>query len=313
MSVNENLPLHLKYRPEELDQFAGNESMIDSIVSVLSRDKGRPQAYLLYGPAGTGKTSLARIIMRRYGVSDFDLKELNAADTNGVDDIRAISSTISMAPLSGKCRGFILDESHMLTPQAQNALLKTLEEPPAHAVFVICTTDPQKLLKTILSRCTQYETSLLTSRRMVKLLKDILAKEGIENYPENILVEVAKVAEGSPRNALKILDQVIDITDDSKAIAAVKGFKTDEALVDDICKIMVSAARSWKEMRELLLSFKGDPESCRRAILGWLTNIALRENPHRASALIDIFAEPYYNTGKAGLVRDCYYGCDPDR
>lgn len=311
--TKENLALHLKYRPEDFDDYAGNEATVDSMLSVISREKGRPQAYLFTGPAGTGKTTLARILMKKFGVAPFDLKELNAADTNGVDDIRKISSDISMSPLAGPARGFILDEAHMLTTQAQNALLKTLEEPPSHAVFAICTTDPQKLLKTITSRCTMYRTELLSDKRMTKLIRDICAKEGINDYPDDIIKEIVRVAEGSPRNALKILDQVIDIADDAKAIKAVQDFKTDEATVEDICKIMVSANRKWSQMQPLLLAFTGDPEGCRRAILAWLTNTALRDDPARACALIDIFAEPYFNVGKAGLIRDCYYGCDPDK
>lgn len=311
--AKENQPLHLKYRPDDFDTYAGNEATVDSLASVIVREKGRPQAFLLYGPPGTGKTTLARILMKKYQVADFDLKELNAADTNGVDDIRKISSDISMSPMAGPMRGFILDEAHMLTVQAQNALLKTLEEPPSHAVFVIATTDPEKLLKTIRSRCTQYRTDLLSDKRMMKLLKDICAKEGLPDYPDAILQEIVKVAEGTPRNALKILDQVIDIAEDHKAIKAVNDFKTDEATVEDLCRLMVSTSRPWSKAKDLLLNFKGDPEGARRAILAWLTNTALREDPDRATALIDIFAEPYFNVGKAGLVRDVFFGCSPDK
>ena len=311
--INGDLPLHLKYRPESFDDFAGNEAMVDSLLSVLSRDKGRPQAFLFYGEPGTGKTSAARIVMKLFGVNEFDLKEINAASDNGITMVRAVEASVALAPMAGPYRGYILDEVHMTTKAAQNALLKVLEEPPSHVVFALCTTDPSGIVETIRSRCSQYKTTPLSDKRMAKLVKDICIKEGLDNYPETIVKEIVKVASGSSRNALKILDQVIDITDDRKAIKAVKDYKTDESTVDDMCKVMTSADRKWSRMRDLLLNFTGDPEGCRRAILSWLTNIALREDPQRASALIDIFAEPYYNVGKAGLVRDCFYGCDPDR
>lgn len=314
MSI-ENLPLHLKYRPQNFEEFAGNESTVASLQSVLARKTGIPQAFLFHGSSGCGKTTLARIVMKRLGVEEFDLKEVNAADTNGIDTIREIAATVSMSPMAGSRRGYILDESHSLTSQAQNALLKTLEEPPSHVVFIICTTDPQKLIKTILSRCTQYKVDLLSDKRMTKLIKDICKKEGVEEYPDTVITEIVKVAEGSPRSALKILDQVIDIVEDDKAIKAVNNFKSDESTIEDICKEMAGSSPQWSKVQKILLGFNGDPEAARRAILVWLTNTLLhgRGDPVRLTALIDIFSETYFSLGKAGLIRDCYYGSDPDR
>ena len=164
------------------------------------------------GSRGTGKTSSARILAKTINNLDSldtpDIIELDAASHRGIDEIRTIREQVALSPLSSKYKVYIIDEVHMLTTEAANALLKTLEEPPAHVIFVLCTTDPQKLPETIVSRCTQIHFVRPSLTEIVNKLT-LVAKEEKFKINNEDLESIAKKAKGSFRDAIKILEQVI--------------------------------------------------------------------------------------------------------
>jgi DNA polymerase-3 subunit gamma/tau len=223
-----------KYRPATFDDLIGQEAMVRTLSNAF--ETGRiPQAWILTGVRGVGKTTTARILARglNYELADgsvtaptikmpvlgrncqaimesrhVDVLEMDAASHNGVDDIRQINDAVRYAPVSARYKVYILDEVHMLSNQAFNALLKTLEEPPPHAKFVFATTDIGKVPVTVLSRCQRFDLRRVEAGVLVAHLEGILAKEGVTAEPEALAL-IARAAEGSVRDALSLLDQAI--------------------------------------------------------------------------------------------------------
>jgi DNA polymerase-3 subunit gamma/tau len=223
-----------KYRPATFDDLIGQEAMVRTISNAF--ETGRiPQAWILTGVRGVGKTTTARILARglNYELPDgsvtaptikmqvlglncqaimesrhVDVLEMDAASHNGVDDIRQINDAVRYAPVSARYKVYILDEVHMLSNQAFNALLKTLEEPPPHAKFVFATTDIGKVPVTVLSRCQRFDLRRVEAGVLVAHLEGILAKEGVTAEPEALAL-IARAAEGSVRDSLSLLDQAI--------------------------------------------------------------------------------------------------------
>ena len=223
-----------KYRPATFDDLIGQEAMVRTLSNAF--EAGRiPQAWILTGVRGVGKTTTARILARglNYELPDgsvkaptirmpvlgvhcaaimesrhVDVLEMDAASHNGVDDIRQINDAVRYAPVSARYKVYILDEVHMLSNQAFNALLKTLEEPPPHAKFIFATTEVREVPITVLSRCQRFDLRRVESDRLVRHLEGILAKENVAAEPEALAL-IARAAEGSVRDSLSLLDQAI--------------------------------------------------------------------------------------------------------
>lgn len=303
------MPLQLAYRPSTLDELYGNEGIKDSLGAVLLREKDQVHAYLLHGPTGCGKTTVARII-----ASELCCKnpaEYNMANTRGIDTIRDIVNNSRFAPLEGDSRVYILDEAHKLTNDAQNALLKHLEDSPSHVFTILCTTDPEKLIKTIHTRCHTYPLKPLNIPTMVDLLKAITVSEGIESYPEMLIREIAKVSEGLPRKALVLLDSIIDLEDDQKALEAINSFTFEEVTVKEICQLLVKKqGDKWSEMAQLLKNFGGEAEDARYAILGYLNAVLLNKGDQRTADMMTFFMDSFMYNKKAGLSQALYYACN---
>src|SRR5690348_4298347 len=220
-----------KYRPATFDDLIGQDAMVRTVSNAF--EAGRiPQAWILTGVRGVGKTTTARILARglNYELPDgsgaptvrmpmlgvhcqaimesrhVDVLEMDAASHNGVEDIRQINDAVRYAPVSARYKVYILDEVHMLSPQAFNALLKTLEEPPPHAKFVFATTEIRKVPITILSRCQRFDLRRVDAARLVEHLRTIAAKETIE-VEAAALAMLARAAEGSVRDSLSLFDQ----------------------------------------------------------------------------------------------------------
>ncbi len=223
-----------KYRPATFDDLIGQEAMVRTLSNAF--ESGRiPQAWILTGVRGVGKTTTARILARglNYELPDgsvtaptirmpvlgvhcaaimgsrhVDVLEMDAASHNGVDDIRQINDAVRYAPVSARYKVYILDEVHMLSTQAFNALLKTLEEPPPHAKFIFATTEIREVPITVLSRCQRFDLRRVESDRLVRHLEGILDKENVAAEPEALAL-IARAAEGSVRDSLSLLDQAI--------------------------------------------------------------------------------------------------------
>ena len=304
------MPLHISYRPTTLDELIGNDSIRSSLKTLLARED-RPHAFLFTGPSGTGKTTLGRIIANMLHCEFEDLQEFNSANTRGIDTIREISQNSHYSALIGKVKVYVLDEFHQVLAAAANALLKVLEDCPKHVYFILCTTEPDKLLATIRNRCTTYQTSLLTNIQMQKLLNWVLKKEGVNDFSEKVLKEIVRVSEGCPRQALVVLDSVIDIVDEKEALEAVSFVTVGEAEVIDICRAIMNK-QSWKSIKgkvKEVLS-KTEPEKLRYAVLGYMSSVLLsKDNDDRISELIDIFSENSYSSGRAGVINQIYLSC----
>ncbi|OGG50724.1 DNA polymerase III, subunit gamma and tau [Candidatus Kaiserbacteria bacterium RIFCSPHIGHO2_01_FULL_54_36] len=206
--------LYRQYRPQTFDEVRGQPQVTETLEKTI-KNKKIAHAYLFAGGRGTGKTSVARILARELGVSDKDLYEIDAASNRGIDDIRLLREGVYAMPFESKYKFYIIDEAHMLTKEAWNALLKTLEEPPAHAIFVLATTDRDKVPETIQSRCEIYAFKQPTRAMNAEMVADTAKKEGytLERAAAEL---IALLAEGSFRDALSILQKVLAVSKDKK-------------------------------------------------------------------------------------------------
>jgi DNA polymerase-3 subunit gamma/tau len=205
-----------KYRPESFDALVGQHAVAETLLHEIQSNK-LAQAFLFTGPRGVGKTTSARILAKLINQQDgedestdysFNIFELDAASKNGVEDMRALTEQVRIPPQRGKYKVYIIDEVHMLSSAAFNAFLKTLEEPPAHAIFILATTEKHKVLPTILSRCQVFNFNRIEINDIVKTLKDIAAKENV-TYDEKALFLIAQKADGGMRDALSLFDQLV--------------------------------------------------------------------------------------------------------
>lgn len=206
--------LYRKYRPQKLSDVHGQEHVKKIIANAL-KEKKLAHAYLFSGPRGIGKTTVARILAQELGVSGVDLIEIDAASHRGIDSVRELRDTIHFRPSQSENKLYILDEAHMLTNEAFNALLKTLEEPPTYVYFVLCTTEPHKLPLTIVSRCQQLSFIPASGEELKEYLQKILKLEAYEIDLEALKL-IVEYAHGSYRDSLVLLEQSIRHTDGSR-------------------------------------------------------------------------------------------------
>ncbi len=249
------LALYRKYRPNNFDDVSGQEKVVAVIKNAIVNNKVS-HAYLFSGPRGTGKTTIAKILARLVNCENLssdgkpcgkcyscvnyfnsnDIVEIDAASNNGVDEIRELRDKINLVPSNSKYKVYIIDEVHMLTTQAFNALLKTLEEPPSHIIFILATTDPQKVPLTISSRCQKFQFSKLDVTKIVERLEQIVNSENID-IENDALFEIARLAEGGMRDAINILDQLV-------------AYKNDKITLEDV--YLVNGSISYDDVLKLM-------------------------------------------------------------
>ncbi len=213
----ENQVLYRKYRPGTWSAVRGQEHVTAALEGAIKK-RQIPHALLFAGPRGTGKTSVARIFAREIGTKDIDTYEIDAASNRGIDDVRALREAVLTMPFESPYKVYIVDEVHMLTKDAFNALLKTLEEPPRHVVFILATTEADKLLDTITSRCQVYRFRAPSRVILRDTAIEVAKKEGFTLSPDGADL-IAIAADGSFRDALGITQKVITASPDVKADA----------------------------------------------------------------------------------------------
>ena len=235
-----HIALYRKYRPQTFDDVVGQGDIVALLTQAIKQKK-ISHAYLFCGGRGTGKTTVARIFAHDIGCHDEDVIEIDAASNRGIDEIRELRDAVRTAPFSSPYKVYIVDEAHMLTKEAANALLKTLEEPPSHVVFILATTDPQKLPETIVSRCQKLTFVSPTLQVLSERLMYVAQKEGKE-IDEATAQLVATHGNGSYRDALGVLEQVITASPKKISYASVLAFfgvtkeETVLALVTAVCQ-----------------------------------------------------------------------------
>jgi DNA polymerase III subunit gamma/tau len=292
---NNRKPLALRYRPQKFQELIGQDSMVVSIQNAIKL-KRIPNAYLLTGIRGTGKTTTARIIAKainckvdfasgqKCSEGDFchcesitnsnhiDILEMDAASKTGIDDIREILEASKYHPSTAEYKVFIIDEVHMLSKQAFNALLKTLEEPPPHLKFILATTEVKKIPVTILSRCQRFDLRRIKVEEMKSFLKKICEKEEAD-VDENSLTLISKSSEGSVRDALSILDQAIitynlmgeKVTEDK--VRTMLGLADDTKIVDLMSYIVEGNIEKSINAVEEIFDIGADPKLVLHSLL----------------------------------------------
>ena len=291
------MSLYRKWRPQTFEEVIGQEYVTRTLSNSL-RNGNFAHAYLFSGPRGTGKTSTARIMAKALNCEEgptpnpcnrcrscreitegtsVDVVEIDAASTRGIDSIRELREKVVFSPAAARMKVYVLDEAHMLTKEAFNAFLKTLEEPPAHVVFVLATTEPHKMPPTILSRCQRHDFRSVPVAMMAEHLSAVSREEGIE-AEEGALRLIARRARGSARDALVILEQVISYGDgvvDEAGVAGFLGLVEDEVLVElgdrlaegDGAGAVAMVERAYEQGRDLSQFAREAQEHFRRVFL----------------------------------------------
>ncbi len=225
--------LYRKYRPQNFRDVK-NQDHIVTVLEGAIKKQSIPHAILFSGGRGTGKTTLARIFARELGTSDVDLYEIDAASNRGIDDIRELREAVHTVPYESKYKVYIIDEVHMLTKEAFNALLKTLEEPPSHVIFMLATTEVDKLMDTILSRCQVFTMRAPSRAVLAELVIEVAKKEGF-TLSKDAADLIAISADGSFRDAIGVTQKVIlasgDKIGDADEVATIIGAPKSEILV----------------------------------------------------------------------------------
>ena len=299
------MSLYLKYRPASFEEVVGNQTLVEGLQNMLGNLKKCPHSFLLTGPTGCGKTTLGRIIAQELGAKGSDFKELDSAQFRGIDLIRDIREKASYSGLEGTIRVWILDECHKLTGDAQSALLKILEDTPKHVYFILCTTDPQKLLPTLKGRCFTFEVRPLEESEMMRLLRKVVKAEE-ESLEKAVYDQIIQDSFCYPRNALNILDQVLRVAPESRLATATKAAENQSQSIE-LCRILLQGG-GWGRVSKILKGLKNeDPESIRRHVLGYCQAVLLSgKDDDRLGLIMEEMIGNFYDSGFNGLVFACY-------
>jgi len=301
--------LYQEARPTKLSAVRGNAGTLLALTAALAADpKDRAHAFLFHGPSGCGKTTLARILALEFGaIPQMTIYEYNAASTRGIDTIRDLERYANTGPLGkGKARAIILDECHMLTRDAQNALLKILEDIPVHTYYFLCSTEPAKIIKTIRTRCQSVPVTKLSDDDIILALEDAIKTVSLDDPGDEVLWAIVDAAEGSPRAALVMLEQQRGLKGED-AVRAVQQYSPLDKTSKELCQAVIKG--KWIEVLNTYKALPDkDPEWVRRTVLGYAKGclIGCKGNTLGAERFVSIIEElcenNTYNGGEPALL-----------
>lgn len=291
--------LYKKFRPARLKDLIGQEDAV-RVLSTFIKKKKVPRALLFTGPSGTGKTTAARIIAVAVGCEDSDINEYNSADMRGIDTVREIRTRMERSSWgANKC--YILDEMHQVLGASQDAMLKMLEDTPDHVHFILATTDPQKLKKALRTRCTEVKFNLIGDAYIADLIHDVTKKEK-KNLDKSVIRSIVNCSAGSARQALVLLNQIIDIKKTSKQLKIIEAADIED-VSKTLAQLLMDTRSNWKQIAACLAGIgKDEVEGVRWGVLGYARAVMLKADNRRAMAMIECFQDHFYDSGQAGLL-----------
>ncbi len=295
------MDLYRKYRPNTFKELVGNKDTKNSIQKKIEDNK-LPHALLFTGESGTGKTTIGRIIAKELNAIGLDYHEIDSVDFRGIDYVRKIRRDIQYGSIEGDCVVWLFDEIHLLgvggsssKNLSQSALLKALEDPPAHCYFILCTTEPQMLMNTIRSRCTHYEMEMLTDKQLTILINRVAKKEKVK-LPKEITKSIVDVCKGKPRRALTVLEKVIHLPIKNMKKQVQKESET-ESNGFELAKLLFNGG-SWQKAIVVLKAIENEnPEQIRRTIYGYMKTVISKKANERAHNIMYFFRDPLFDDG----------------
>lgn len=293
--------LHVSYRPATLDQVLGQDSIVNSLKNFQANNNW-PHAYLLVGPSGTGKTTIGRIIASEIGAND--IVEMDAATHSSVDGIRQLTASLQYKGFGvNSQRIIILDEVHAFSKQAWQALLKSIEEPPEHIYFVLCTTEADKVPKTIKTRCHEYNLKPVGYEDLAALVEVVAESEGIQLTTKMVNL-LARESEGSPRQALTHLSKA-RACKDIEELRDILESADENSDVIELCRLLMKSSVSWTQVTAIIKKLEApQPEGIRLTIIAYVSKVLINTTDEakvvRMMQILEALAEPFNPSEKLG-------------
>lgn len=304
------MELYRKYRPSDFDEVFGQKEAVGVIKGWLAKNSV-PHAIMLEGESGCGKTTLARILASKLGCNDeFSYQEMNVAVENGVAMVANLVADCKRN-FTGGNRVWVLDEAQSVTKSAQSSLLKLLEESPSYAYFVLCTTNPEKILPTLLNRCQHIKIKSLSDDAIRQTIQTIAEKENRE-VPDEVVESIIRYSGGSARKAVVKLEQCLAAVKPENMLAVIQQEDEFNATIKNLCEVFTGGKQlTWKETAKIFASLEEDPETIRRSILGWVASALVkgwaRAIPAKLLAeILRIFQFNTYDSGRPQLTLMVY-------
>ena len=309
-----------KYRPKNFDEFVGNSVAIRALKRVLASDN-IPRAFLIFGEPGCGKTTIARIIKDAVKCEDSSFVELNGSSERGIDTIRNIVSSIAYAPLSGESKVIFIDEAHQLTKEAQEALLKSTEDPPPNTYWIFCTTEPQNIRAALSRRLFKVNVPQLKNEERLELLRRVIKSEGLDKskYSKKVVAKISQMSEGSAGKLLQIFESIylLDSEEEMMSQLELSGsgeLQSTDSLWIPICRALIKVSEApsarWKVISNCISKITlSDYEPGRRVVMAYISTVLLRTGIPAYANMLEHFTVYNPSSSKAQFILACYKSC----